>query len=323
VILCIHLYAYVLTLEWACSKTDACERSAEGEVTMLTPETVHQQQRQVETSGPSTNRAENATRVPLSKKCKLDIKRKHLLAAIPGCFEVDSYAVNLQLQIDGETFPEVYKCTIKKHVNNKTRCVSYRLQGTGIYNHLRGLYMRGFSFGEEPGVMVLVASREATTDLYYGGQSDGEDVVYTATADNTDSEAERPKLRQRRQHQSRRQQKRRREYSDDSDGGENDRFGEVNVEVETEPAFAGSSGCRLASDLELERDAAELAVHQFQQAHQHLQHPYNALYPLRQPQVLQPLAPLHYRQTAGQVPKSDGHHCSRFQWLVAAVYILC
>ncbi|GLI61988.1 hypothetical protein VaNZ11_004557 [Volvox africanus] len=306
---------------------------------MLTPETVRQPQRQGETTGPTTHRAENATRVPLSKKCKLDIKRKHLVAAIPGCFDVDSYAINLQLQIDGETFPEIYKCTIKKHVNNKTRCVSYRLQGTGIYNHLRGLYMRGFSCGEEPGVMVLVASREAATDLYYGGQSDGEDVVYTAAADNMDSEAERPKLRRRRQHQSRRQQKRRREYSDDSDDWENGRFrddredvrsGEVNVEVEAETAFAGSSGCHLASDPELERDAAELAVHQFQQAHQqsqqlhqHIQHPYNALYPLRQPQMLQPIAPLHYRQTTRQVPKSERHHCSRFQWLVDAVYILC
>lgn len=31
-------------------------------------------------------------------------------------------------QIDGENLPDLYKCTIKKHVNNKTSCVSYRLQ---------------------------------------------------------------------------------------------------------------------------------------------------------------------------------------------------
>ncbi|KXZ49179.1 hypothetical protein GPECTOR_22g769 [Gonium pectorale] len=197
--------------------------------------------------------SDNATKVPLSKKCKLDIKRKHLRAAIPGCLAVNSYAVNLQLQIDGESLPELYKCTIKKHVNNKTSCVSYRLQGTGIYNHLRGLYMRGFCSGEEPGVVVLVASSKATSDLPYEGQSDGEDgedAQVAARHDGSESEGERRPQRLRRpppRQQQRKQppkKKRRKDLDSDSDykDEEEAHVEESDEEEGQEEAVAGPSG---------------------------------------------------------------------------------
>ncbi|KAG2449938.1 hypothetical protein HYH02_000042 [Chlamydomonas schloesseri] len=181
--------------------------------------------------GRGTRRAsEHATKVPLSKKCKLDIKRKHLRGcqSLRGSLYADSYAVNLQLQIDGTNYPEVYKCTIKKHVNNKTSCVSYRLQGTGIYNHLRGLYMRGFAGGED-GVVLLVASTQAAPDLAYADASDGEDdgtmagaalAIARAGAAAAGSDSEQQQARQRRPQRPRRQQRKRRR--DDTDDEEDD-----------------------------------------------------------------------------------------------------
>ncbi|GIL51007.1 hypothetical protein Vafri_7080 [Volvox africanus] len=256
---------------------------------MLTLRTA-QPQRPTGTSGRSARKgSENATRVPTSKKCKLDIKRKHLHAAIPGCLGADSYAVDLQLQIDGETLPEVYKCTIKKHINNKTNCVSYRLQGSGIYNHLRGLYMRGFSRGEEKGVVVLVASSEAAMDLSYRGQSDVEEAGSTdkaciVSSEPSDSEAEKRQQRRRRQLQQRsRQQRKRRREDSDEDGGEN--YRDVKVKVEAETAPTEPSGQHHAMYPEPGQDAA-VAVHQFpqplQQLHQDFGLPKDEPYPLAQ-----------------------------------------
>ncbi|GLI62136.1 hypothetical protein VaNZ11_004706 [Volvox africanus] len=258
---------------------------------MLTLRTV-QPQRPTGTSGRSARKgSENATRVPTSKKCKLDIKRKHLHAAIPGCLGADSYAVDLQLQIDGETLPEVYKCTIKKHINNKTSCVSYRLQGTGIYNHLRGLYMRGFSCGEEKGIVVLVASSEAALDLSYRGQPNVEEAGFAGKScmvysEASDSEPEqRQQRRRRQQHQQQRprpQRKRRREVSDEA-GGENYRDVKVKVEAETPPTEP--SGQHHALYLEPGQDAA-VTVHQFPQPLQQFQQdfgqPKDEPYPLAQ-----------------------------------------
>ncbi|GFR52133.1 hypothetical protein Agub_g14648, partial [Astrephomene gubernaculifera] len=247
---------------------------------MLALRADRQPQRRTGVSGRIVRRAsENATKVPVSKKCKLDIKRKHLKAAIPGCLSVNSYAVNLQLQIDGEKLPDLYKCTIKKHVNNKTSCVSYRLQGTGIYNYLRGLYMRGFCCGDDPGVVVLVASSEAAPDLSYSGQSDGEDADEQGEAravarEDTDSEAEKRPQRQRRQQRPRQQRKRRRDESEDEQDEDIGQLGTV-------PALEGLSGQQAPAYMgyllpaQVEAFADPHEPHPFHQPHLFLQQQFN------------------------------------------------
>ncbi|PNW82911.1 hypothetical protein CHLRE_06g299250v5 [Chlamydomonas reinhardtii] len=204
--------------------------------------------------GRGTRRAsEHATKVPLSKKCKLDIKRKHLRGcqSLRGSLHADSYAVNLQLQIDGRNLPEVYKCTIKKHVNNKTSCVSYRLQGTGIYNHLRGLYMRGFAGGEE-GVVLLVASTEAAPDLAYEDLgSDGEDdgtmagaALAIARAGMAAADSDSQQQARRPQRPRRQQKKRRRDDTDDEEDDEEAaaRLAQEEEDEEEEQGTVGTSG---------------------------------------------------------------------------------
>lgn len=149
------------------------------------------------------------------------------------------------------------------------------MQGTGIYNHLRGLYMRGFSCGEEPGIVVLVASREAAPDLSYSGQSEGEDAGGAAEAcvvakDDTDTEANGRQQRQRRQQRPQRQRKRRRDDSDADYEGDDGTAGMVGKVQCAQLALAGPSGRHPGLYPELQQGATTV-FQQFQHPHQHHQ----------------------------------------------------
>ncbi|GIM03008.1 hypothetical protein Vretimale_7815 [Volvox reticuliferus] len=154
--------------------------------------------------------------------------------------------------------------------------------------------MRGFSRGEEKGIVVLVASSEAAMDLSYSGQTDVEEAGSAGKAsrvasEGSDSDAEQRQQRRRRQQQQQRyrQQRKRRRDDSDEDGGENCR--DVKVKVEAETALIEPSGQRHVLYPEPGQDAA-VAVHQFpqplQQLHQDFGQPKDAPYPL--PQIEHP-----------------------------------
>lgn len=85
-----------------------------------------------------------------------------LQAIVPEALTTDCYPLRLQLQIDERPLPDIYSCTIRKHVNNRTTCVSYRLQGANVYNSLRGLFMRGLAYKPDEDLVRGGAGCETT-----------------------------------------------------------------------------------------------------------------------------------------------------------------
>ena len=54
-------------------------------------------------------------------------------AVLPHALALESCTLALALELDGMQLPDIFNCSVRKHVNGRSTSSSFRLQGAHVY----------------------------------------------------------------------------------------------------------------------------------------------------------------------------------------------